>query len=90
MSPDGPSAEGLKKTALKRPSGPVRSRSPDPIDLLALAGPSVAARALPATAVAVIIGVAASPRAPLRWALAAIAAALVAVLGRQAQARARP
>lgn len=79
-------SERFKNTALKLPSGPVRSQSPEPIDLLALAGPSVAARALPAAAVAAIVGVAASSRAPLRWVLAVVAAVLVAALGRQAVA----
>ena len=88
MSSEGPAAEGLKKTGLKLPSGPVRSQS-EPIDLLALAGPSLAARALPAAAVTVIVGVAASPRPGQRWFLAVLAAGLVAALGKQAQATAR-
>jgi len=89
MTPDSPAAERFAGTALKLPSGPVRSPPTEPIDLLALAGSSVAARVVPAATVGVIVGMAASPRASLRWAFAAIAGALVAVLARQARAGAR-
>ena len=85
MTADGRPAGRFEGTALKLPHGPVRSQSPEPIDLLVLAGPSVVARAVPAATVAVIVGMAASPRASQRWILAAIGSALVAVLGRQAQ-----
>ena len=89
MTPDSGQAGRFAGTALKLPSGPVRSQSSEPIDLLALAGPSVSARAVPVATVGVIVAMAGSPRASLRWALAAIAAALVAVLARQGRAGAR-
>lgn len=52
----------------------------EPIDLLALAGGSIARRSLPGVAVAALAAVAIPDRAALRWALAAVGAGAVAGL----------
>ena len=88
MTAETPTTDGTKRPG-PRLSRPAHPQPAEPIDLLALAGPSVAARGCPAAAIAVIVAMALTPRASVRWAEAVVAAGLVAAVGRQAQDAAR-
>ncbi|MFP5320025.1 MAG: hypothetical protein ACLGI2_17250 [Acidimicrobiia bacterium] len=59
---------------------PTRPQPAEPIDLLALAGGSLARRSLPGIAIAAIAAAAAPRRPPVRWAIAAVGAGAVAGL----------
>ena len=63
-----PAAPGIRK---------IESRPAEPVDVLRVAGGSVAERALPAAVVGLLVAIAVVRSAPRRWALAAIGAVLV-------------
>lgn len=64
---------------------PPRTQPAEPIDLLALAGGSMARRSLPGVAIAAMVAVAVPNRASVRWAVAAAGAGAVAALERRAR-----
>ena len=81
---DGPDANG---SATEGGTGPrpsplrtVESRSSEPLDLLALAGPGMAQRALPVALVVDLVLLAVTRRAAVRWLLSAAGTGLVAAV----------
>ncbi len=86
---DGPDSNGRGAATAgggqaARPAAPttlrsVPSRPSEPLDLLALAGPGMAQRALPAALVVDLVLLALVRRSGVRWVLSAAGAGLVAV-----------
>lgn len=80
--PSAPALDGEQPAAAASEPRRIASRPAEPVDLFAVAGGSIAGRALPIGVVGVMVALAVVKKAPLRWALAAVGAGLVAALAR--------